>query len=86
MLIVFAVICQLLPNYNIRPFLYQVEKTVWDWEQLNTNKPIWTRKPKDVSEDEYKEFYKSFTKVLKKIIILRKTFVFVYYEQVLLSF
>lgn len=40
---------------------------MWDWEQLNTNKPIWTRKPKDVSDDEYKEFYKSFTKVIVNI-------------------
>ena len=50
-------------------FSVQVEKTVWDWELLNTNKPIWTRKPKEVKEDEYNAFYKSFTKV--KFILIK---------------
>lgn len=39
-----------------------VEKTVWDWVLINENKPIWTKKPADVSDDEYNEFYKSFSK------------------------
>ncbi|KAJ9601674.1 hypothetical protein L9F63_000207, partial [Diploptera punctata] len=39
-----------------------LEKTVWDWEILNDNKPIWTRKPAEISDDEYNEFYKSLTK------------------------
>ncbi|CAD5219440.1 unnamed protein product [Bursaphelenchus okinawaensis] len=39
-----------------------VEKTVWDWEKVNSLKPIWMRKPSEVTEDEYKEFYKSITK------------------------
>lgn len=43
--------------------VFQVEKTTWDWELINTNKPIWSRKPKDVKDEEYNEFYKSFTKV-----------------------
>jgi molecular chaperone HtpG len=29
------------------------------WEVLNKSSPIWTRKPEEVSEDEYKQFYKS---------------------------
>lgn len=29
---------------------------------MNVNKPIWTRKPTEVAEEEYKEFYKSLTK------------------------
>ncbi|CAH3157457.1 unnamed protein product, partial [Porites evermanni] len=45
-----------------KPKTKKVEKTVWDWELVNTNKPIWTRKPKDVKDEEYNEFYKSFTK------------------------
>ena len=45
----------------------QVEKTTWDWELINTNKPIWSRKPKDVKDEEYNEFYKSFTKVILSI-------------------
>lgn len=39
-----------------------VEKTVWDWELLNDNKPVWTRKPNEISEEEYIEFYKALTK------------------------
>lgn len=40
----------------------KTEKTVWDWELMNDNKPIWTRKPADVKEEEYTQFYKSLTK------------------------
>lgn len=32
-----------------------------EFEQLNIQKPVWTRDPKEVSEDEYVEFYKSIT-------------------------
>jgi len=39
-----------------------VKKTVWDWELVNVNKPIWTRNPKEITDDEYKNFYRSFTK------------------------
>ncbi|XP_075970978.1 heat shock protein 90 Gp93 [Anticarsia gemmatalis] len=40
----------------------KTEKTVWDWELMNDNKPIWTRKPAEVQDDEYNQFYKSLTK------------------------
>ncbi|KAM3956352.1 heat shock protein 90 Gp93 [Aphomia sociella] len=40
----------------------KTEKTVWDWELMNDNKPIWTRKPSEVKEEEYTQFYKSLTK------------------------
>eukprot|EP01069_Polyplicarium_translucidae_P012992 Polyplicarium_translucidae@DN6_c0_g1_i1.p1 len=31
------------------------------WEQLNKNKPIWMRKPEEVTTEEYSSFYKSLT-------------------------
>ncbi|XP_039617744.1 endoplasmin [Polypterus senegalus] len=40
----------------------KVEKTVWDWELMNDIKPIWQRPPKEVEEDEYKAFYKTFSR------------------------
>lgn len=45
-----------------KPLTKKVSKTVWDWEAMNDNKPIWTRKAADVTDDEYNEFYKSLTK------------------------
>lgn len=45
-----------------KPKTKTVEKTVWDWEVLNDSKPIWTRKPAEISDNEYNEFYKSLTK------------------------
>lgn len=44
------------------PKTKKVSKTVWDWELMNNNKPIWTRKPTDVKQEEYNEFYKALTK------------------------
>jgi len=45
-----------------KPKTKSVEKTVWDWERVNSLKPIWMRKPSEVTDEEYKEFYKSITK------------------------
>ncbi|KAL4624961.1 endoplasmin, partial [Arapaima gigas] len=45
-----------------KPKTKKVEKTVWDWELMNDIKPIWQRPAKEVEEDEYKAFYKSFSR------------------------
>jgi heat shock protein beta len=45
-----------------KPKTKSVERTVWDWDKMNAMKPIWMRKPNEVEEQEYKDFYKSITK------------------------
>jgi heat shock protein beta len=40
----------------------EITQEVWDWNQVNTQKPIWTRSPKDIADEEYIEFYKTFSK------------------------
>merc|ERR1712054_509876 len=38
------------------------KKTVFEWEQVNTQKAIWLRAKEDVTEEEYNEFYKGISK------------------------
>jgi len=45
-----------------KPKTKKVDKTTWDWELCNESKPIWTRKPDEIEQGEYDEFYKSITK------------------------
>ncbi|XP_046804160.1 endoplasmin homolog [Lucilia cuprina] len=49
-------------NEDDKPKTKKVSKTVWDWMLINDSKPIWTRKPNEVEQKEYDEFYKSLTK------------------------
>eukprot|EP00737_Agarophyton_chilense_P000201 gb/GEZJ01000229.1/.p1 GENE.gb/GEZJ01000229.1/~~gb/GEZJ01000229.1/.p1 ORF type:complete len:850 (-),score=145.39 gb/GEZJ01000229.1/:13300-15696(-) len=37
----------------------RVPRTEESWSQVNKTKPLWMRKPKEVQENEYEEFYKS---------------------------
>merc|ERR1712136_459196 len=38
------------------------KKTVYEWEQVNTQKAIWLRAKEDVTEEEYNDFYKSISR------------------------
>ncbi|GCB65387.1 hypothetical protein scyTo_0004776 [Scyliorhinus torazame] len=40
----------------------KVEKTVWDWVLMNDIKPIWQRPTKEIENEEYTAFYKTFSK------------------------
>ena len=36
--------------------------TVWDYERVNDLKPLWARKPSEISDEDYDKFYKGFAK------------------------
>merc|ERR1711988_1840690 len=38
------------------------KQTVYEWEQVNTQKAIWLRSKEDVTDDEYNEFYKTISR------------------------
>jgi len=45
-----------------KPKMKKIQETVTEWERLNDVKAIWTRSPKDITEEEYEAFYKTLTK------------------------
>ncbi|GLT78193.1 hypothetical protein SLA2020_497360 [Shorea laevis] len=39
----------------------KVKEVTHEWEQINKQKPIWLRKPEEITKEEYASFYKSLT-------------------------
>ncbi|XP_073012299.1 heat shock protein 83-like [Typha latifolia] len=44
-----------------KPKRKKVKEVTHEWELINKQKPIWLRKPEEVSKEEYSSFYKSLT-------------------------
>lgn len=45
-----------------KPKTKKVKETVYSWKLLNEAKAIWTRSPKEITEEEYENFFKALTK------------------------
>lgn len=51
-----------------KPKTKTVKETTYEWELLNDVKAIWLRNPKEVTDDEYNQFYHSLAKVYIRIL------------------
>merc|ERR1711953_852167 len=44
------------------PIYLWSSKTVWEWELINSTKPIWQRGTSEITDEEYDQFYKAISK------------------------
>ena len=55
-------LCHLSPpaiHLKVEPVMKTIYEESWDWRLENENKPIWVRNPKDVSDENYNDFFKT---------------------------
>ena len=52
-----------------KPKTRKVTKTVWDWELINSTKPIWQRSTSEIEESDYEAFYNAIAKVCQLAIV-----------------
>merc|ERR1712021_251116 len=45
-----------------KPKTRKVTKTIWDWELINSTKPIWQRSTSEIEESDYEAFYNAIAK------------------------
>lgn len=53
------------PKKEEKPKTKKEKKTVWEWKLINEQKAIWTRDKNEITEEEYKQFYKTISKDFK---------------------